>query len=326
MLKDSFGRIHDYLRISLTEKCNLRCTYCMPEEGVKLSPHSNLLTADEIIEMAKVFVELGVNKIRLTGGEPLLRKDVGEIMMNLSKLPVKLTMTTNAIFADKYLDTLKKSGIDSLNISLDTLQRDKFLQITKRDQYDKTMSNIDLLIREGFHVKVNVVMMRDFNEDEIIDFIDWTKDKNIHVRFIEFMPFDGNNWQWDNIISYDDILKRIGSRYRITKLKDKKNDTARAFKVNGHQGTFAIVSSMTNHFCNTCNRLRLTTDGKMKNCLFSNKEVDLLTPFRNGEDIKHIIEECLSLKKAKHGGIKQLSKLTYDNAQMSERSMILIGG
>lgn len=326
MISDSLGRIHDYLRISLTEKCNLRCTYCMPSEGVKLSPEHHLLTSHELYEIAKIFVELGINKIRLTGGEPLVRKDVGEIMLKLSSLPVKLTITTNAVLVDKYINNLITTGIKSINVSLDTLRKDRFLQITKRDSFQKVYSNINLLLKHGFHVKVNVVLIKDFNGDEITDFIEWTKEVDIHIRFIEFMPFDGNNWQWNKIISYKEILEKIQTHYSIIKLQDKKNDTTKAFQAVGYTGTFAVISSMTNHFCNTCNRLRLTANGKLKNCLFSNNEVDLLTPFREGIDIKPIIQHCLMMKKAKHGGITQLEKLSSNVNQMSERSMILIGG
>ena len=326
VLKDSFERTHDYLRISLTERCNLRCTYCMPEEGVELSPKHSLLTADEIFEIAQIFVKLGIKKIRLTGGEPLVRKDVGEIMMRLSQLPVKLTMTTNGILIDRYIDVLKEAGIHSLNLSLDTLQENKFLSITKRDDFHKVISNIDLLLEEGFHVKVNVVLIKGEIDGEIIDFIRWTKNDNIHVRFIEYMPFDGNQWRWEKIFSYKEILEEIESVFDIQKLKDEKHFTARAFQVVGYRGTFAIISSMTNHFCGTCNRLRLTANGKMKNCLFSNDEVDLLTPFRRGEDIEPVIRECLWRKKPKHGGIVELEKLTINDPEISQRSMILIGG
>jgi len=298
----------------------------MPEEGVQLSPKHSLMSAEEIYDIARIFVDLGVNKIRLTGGEPLLRKDTGKIMSTLSQLPVSLTMTTNGVLVDRYLNAFKLSGIRSLNLSLDTLNENRYFEITKRNIFQKVISNINLLLDNGFKVKVNVVLIRDFNDDEILDFIKWTKNENIHVRFIEFMPFDDNQWRWEKIFSYKEILEEIKSVFEIQKLKDKKHDTARAFQVIGYKGTFAIISSMTNHFCGTCSRLRLTADGKMKNCLFSNDEVDLLTPFRSGEDIKPIIRECLWRKKPRHGGIKELEKLTINDPEISQRSMILIGG
>jgi len=325
-LQDKFGRIHDYLRISLTEKCNLRCSYCMPEEGVQLSPRDSILSAQEIYDIANIFIGLGINKIRLTGGEPLIRKDFKDIIKALSTLPIKLTMTTNALLVDKFIDDLKKCGITSLNVSLDTLIPAKFQQITKRDKFQQTIDNINLLIKNGFHVKINVVLMKGFNENEILDFVNWTKKDNIHIRFIEFMPFDGNKWEWNRIISLKEILDMIDAQHKVIKLLDGKNSTSKAYQVLGYNGTFAVISSMTNHFCGSCNRLRLTANGKMKNCLFSNEEVDLLTPFRNEKDITPLIQNCLIKKNSKHGGIKELSKLNYDDPLMSQRSMITIGG
>ncbi|MCH8331473.1 MAG: radical SAM protein, partial [Bacteroidetes bacterium] len=211
MLKDQFGRTHDYLRISLTERCNLRCAYCMPPEGVPLTPKENLMTADEIFELARIHVGLGITKIRLTGGEPLVRKDVADIIEQLSTLDVKLTMTTNAVLIDKYLDLLWDNRMRSVNISLDTLDSNKFLAITKRDQFDRVWKNIESMLSKGFHVKLNCVAMKNFNEDEIIPFIELTREIPLHVRFIEFMPFDGNSWSWDRIISLEDILNEARS-------------------------------------------------------------------------------------------------------------------
>ena len=326
MLIDKHNRPHNYLRISLTEKCNLRCTYCMPEEGVQLSPKERLMSSDEIFEMAKLFAELGVTKIRLTGGEPLLRRDVGEIIQKLSTLPTELTLTTNAFLVHHFIDDFHKAGIRSLNISLDTLNRERFYKLTKRRGFSNVMSNIELLIDEGFRVKVNVVLMRNENDDELLNFIEWTKNSDVHVRFIEFMPFDGNHWNWEKIVSFEEILNRINRHYAVEKLADKRHDTTKAYKVKGHIGTFAVISSMTNHFCASCNRLRLTADGKIRNCLFSNEEIDLITPFRNGENLKPLIRESLERKNFQHGGIQELEKLDSSDDHFSKRSMILIGG
>ncbi len=325
-LVDNFGRKHNYLRISLTEKFNLRCTYCMPEEGVPLTSKPHLMTAIEVFELARIFVDLGVTKIRLTGGEPLLRKDFPEIIEKLSELPVEVTLTTNALLVDRHLVALKTAGIKSLNVSLDTLRAERFKTITKRDEFRKTIENINLLVGEGFRVKVNAVVMKDFNENEIVDFVRWTVASPLHVRFIEFMPFDGNNWAWNRILSFRDILNLVEPEFEIHKLKDEHHDTAKAFKVNGSAGTFAIISSMTNHFCETCNRLRLTANGNLKNCLFSNQEVDLLTEHRTGRDLTDLIKKAVSEKHFKHGGIAELEKLNASSPAFSDRSMILIGG
>ena len=326
MLQDNFGRHHDYLRISITERCNLRCAYCMPEHGVLLTPNEQLMSSREMLEIAEIFVNLGVKKIRVTGGEPLVRKDSKDILLGLSKLPVELTLTTNALLVNNFIDTFQNAGIKSLNVSLDTLREGRFHAITKRNFFNKTLENIQLLIDEGFHVKVNSVLMKGINDDEICDFINWTKDKPVHVRFIEFMPFDGNSWDWNKIIPLKEILDRIKEKFNIIKLLDSQNSTAKAYQVTGFKGTFAVISSMTNHFCGSCNRLRLTANGKMKNCLFSNNEYDLLTPFRKGENITELITNCLSDKKKKHGGIEKLEELNQENSMYSKRSMIQIGG
>lgn len=306
MIIDGFNRVHDYLRISLTDNCNLRCFYCMPEEEYEFTPVSRLMQADEIESIARIFVENGVNKIRLTGGEPLVRKDAADIIERLAKLPVKLTMTTNATRLDKFLDVILSSGIRSLNISLDTLNKDRFLMLTKRDQYDEVMSNVDLMIRSNIHVKLNAVIMKGINDDEINDFILLTRDLPIHVRFIEFMPFTGNQWNSQRVFTWQQILEKATQQFDVLPLEREKHETAKKYKVPGHQGTFAVISTMSAPFCGDCNRMRLTADGKMKNCLFSQTETDLLTPFRNGEDILPLIHQSIMDKK----------KLWVDNFQL----------
>jgi cyclic pyranopterin phosphate synthase len=192
MIVDKYNRVHNYLRISLTDNCNLRCFYCMPEEEYEFTPASKLMQKDEIETLSKIFVGLGVNKIRLTGGEPLVRKDAGEIIKTLSKLPVKLTITTNGSRLHEFADILDESGVHTLNISLDTLQPEKFQLITRRDQFERVYENIQLLLKRNFHVKVNMVVMKGLNDNELNDFVEWTKHQPVHVRFIEFMPFTGN--------------------------------------------------------------------------------------------------------------------------------------
>ena len=292
MIKDQHNRTHDYLRISLTEKCNLRCFYCMPAEGVELAPRSHLMTYEEVLAIAKVFVELGVKKIRLTGGEPLVRKGVGFIIEELGKLPVKLAITTNGIIVDRFIDTFKKAGLEAVNVSLDTLDRDKFAVVTKRDYFEKVLQNIHLLLKEGFKVKINAVLIKDINFEEITDFIDLAKEQPLEIQFIEFMPFGGNKWDWDKGISRQEIIDKVTAFYgaeNVERIDDEPNDTSVNYKIKNYRGSFAIISSITNPFCSTCNRIRLTANGRIKNCLFSTSETDLLTPFRNGEDIKPLI-------------------------------------
>lgn len=325
MLLDSFNRRHNYLRISLTDKCNMRCFYCMPEEDYDFMPSAKLMQAGEVEAMAKIFVKLGVDKIRLTGGEPLVRKDAAQIIQSLSRLPVTLTLTTNGVRLHEFLPQLKDAGVRSLNISLDTLQAEKFNAITRRNHFEKVWKNIHAVIDEGLHVKVNAVVMKGVNEEEINDFVEWTKYTPVHVRFIEFMPFDGNRWQSEKVVTLQQILAAIESRYDIIKLKDEVNDTTKKYIVPGHAGTFAVISTMSDAFCGSCNRIRLTADGKMKNCLFSKEETDLLHALRNGQDIEDLIRQTILQKHAAHGG--QFSSLQQVNEEMiRNRSMIAIGG
>lgn len=328
ILKDSFGRRHNYLRISLTEKCNLRCTYCMPENGVVLSPKSYLMSTDEVINLAALFVKNGITKIRLTGGEPLLRKDFKDILTALSQMPIVLSVTTNAILIDRHIKTFKTCGLESINVSLDTLDAEKFDAITKRDQFDRAIQNIDLLMEHGFKVKLNVVLMKDFNINEIIPFIQYTKDNEVSVRFIEFMPFDGNSWDKSKLVSYEEVLQRIKNEYadnKIESLPNEENFTARNFRIAGYTGNFGIISTVTNPFCDSCNRIRLTANGKLKNCLFSTAETDLLTTFRQGGDIEPLIQQAIWKKKAVRSGMTLNSD--FENlANHDNRSMITIGG
>lgn len=327
MLKDTFDRTHDYLRISLTDKCNLRCTYCMPDDlPGGFYTGRNTMTADEIISLASVFVKLGVTKIRLTGGEPLIRKDVADIIHRLSALPVKLTLTTNGVFVDKFIAVFKHAGINSINISLDSLDSGVFRIISQRDHFNRVLANIQLLLQEDFHVKVNMVVLKDINHKEILDFIRWTSAHPLHVRFIEYMPFKDNNWSHLKVFSADEILSLAGEHFDFEKLNDRPNDTARNFKVRGFEGTFAVISTMTAPFCDTCNRLRLTADGKMKNCLFSKGEVDLLSPLRNNQDVEQLIRQCVWDKKAERGGQIADAIGQVDAAGIDNRTMISIGG
>jgi len=328
-LQDAFGRSHNYLRISITEHCNLRCTYCMPEEGIRLTPKPNLMTADEILEIAQTFVGLGVDKIRLTGGEPLVRKDAREIILRLGKLGVNLTITTNGILVSDFIETFRQAHIHTVNISIDSLVREKFNTITRRNYFDTVMRNIDLLLSGAFKVKLNIVLIKGFNDNEIIDFIALTQYKNIEIRFIEFMPFSGNAWDKSKLVSLSEILENLQTAHRhdqLERLIDAANDTAKHYRIKGYSGKFAIISSVTNPFCSTCNRIRLTADGKLKNCLFSNSETSLLDSLRAGKPILPLIQENLRAKYAVRGGMDDDLKFQNPELFSQNRSMIAIGG
>ena len=329
ILYDSHQRFHNYLRISLIEKCNLRCTYCMPSAGIQLSPKESLMTPDEVYEIAKVFVHHGVDKIRLTGGEPLLRKDFGAILERLATLKVSLALTTNGVLLDRYLDQLKQAGLRKLNFSLDTLNPESFNTITLRDQFERVHTNLQMVLKEGFDVKINAVLLKDQNEDEIIDFIALTENESLSIRFIEFMPFQGNAWDQSKTVSLASILERIKGHYgadRVERLQDAPNDTAKNFKISGFKGSFAVISTVTNPFCDSCNRIRLTANGKLRNCLFSDKEQDLLGALRSGEPIEPVIQKALQLKKAVRAGLDSPETFEDYHNHQSNRSMIKIGG
>ncbi|MEY3648038.1 MAG: hypothetical protein RLZ13_923 [Bacteroidota bacterium] len=326
MLQDAFGRVHDYLRISLTDHCNFRCSYCMPVEEMEWMPQSKLMSAQEIVKLAEVFVSLGVKKIRLTGGEPLVRKDFGQILEELARLPVELTLTTNGILIPQYLEALKKAGVRSINVSLDTLQPEKFFKLTRRDQFAQVWANILLLLQEGFRVKINAVAMQGQIEEELIEFVLLTRDLPLHVRFIEFMPFTGNHWQAKQVITATQMLEWVKKEVEVIKLEDKTHDTSKKYQVPGYAGTFAFITTMSEHFCGSCNRLRLTADGKIKNCLFGKEELDLLGALRQGQEVTPLILQSLSRKHAALGGQFSQDYSQANPSAIENRSMINIGG
>ncbi len=328
-LIDTFGREHSYLRISITERCNLRCKYCMPVEGIKLSPKKNIMTADEIYSIAKTFVEHGVDKIRLTGGEPLIRKDAPEIIERLASLPTTLAITTNGVNVDQFIPLFKKCGIKKLNLSLDTLNAEKNHLITRRNYFDRIYKNILLLVEEDFEVKVNCVLMKGENDDEIIDFINLTKKMPLAIRFIEFMPFDGNRWNLNQMVSLEEILKKAVDEFgiaQIQKLKDPPTDTAKHYRIKNYRGNFAIISSVTNPFCDGCNRIRLTANGRLKNCLFSSAESDILSLLRKNKPIVPAIKEIIKLKFKTRSGMDTIEQFNDPEIHTKNRSMIAIGG
>ncbi|KHN70879.1 Molybdenum cofactor biosynthesis protein 1 [Toxocara canis] len=266
-LVDAYGRRHTYLRISVAEKCNLRCTYCMPEEGVPLNPSHKLLSADEIVRIATIFAANGVTKIRLTGGEPTLRKDIVDIVGRLSVIPgiEQVGMTTNGIALPQKLEALVDNGLKKLNISLDTLNEAKYMIMTRRNGFKKVIKSINLAESMFDQVKINNVIIRGINDDELIDFVALTQYRKLDIRFIEYMPFGGNKFEVRKMVPYREMLKVIDKSFpMIIKLKDQPNDTSKAYSVHGFRGKIGFISSMSEHFCSSCNRLRVTSDGNLK--------------------------------------------------------------
>ncbi len=331
-LKDSFSRAHDYLRISLTDKCNLNCIYCNPADSKFKKLHRNeILTYDELLRLINIFTgKLGVTKIRFTGGEPLVRKDVINFFESVNLLKqqygFEIGLTTNGTLLEDKLYDLKKFGLDKLNISLDSLKPERFKYITGKDNLDSVISSIKKASALGFEpLKINVVVMRFVNDDEIIDFVNLVKDTKMNVRFIEFMPFGNNQWNQNGFISYDEIKNIIEKEYSLTEITSHKNLVAKDYNIQGHTGKVSFISSISNHFCETCNRLRIDAQGKMKLCLFSAGENELsfkeLLNDKNysDDDICGFIENSLQLKKKIHPGIDELLKL-------EENNMLSIGG
>ncbi|KAM9016168.1 molybdenum cofactor biosynthesis protein 1 isoform 2-T2 [Ara ararauna] len=296
----------------------------MPEEGVQLTPKSDLLTTQEIITLAKLFVKEGVEKIRLTGGEPLIRPDVVDIVGQLCKLEglKTIAVTTNGMNLTKLLPRLKEAGLNAINISLDTLVPAKFEFIVRRKGFHKVMEGIHKATELGYRpVKVNCVVMRGFNEDELLGFVDFTKDLPLDVRFIEYMPFDGNKWNFKKMVSYKEMLDTIKQQWpELEKLSCETSSTAKSYKVPHFQGQISFITSMSEHFCASCSRLRITADGNLKVCLFGNSEVSLRDHLRSGaseEELVQVIGAAVGRKKKQHAGMFNIS-------QMKNRPMILI--
>ncbi|XP_011494275.1 PREDICTED: molybdenum cofactor biosynthesis protein 1 isoform X1 [Ceratosolen solmsi marchali] len=329
ILTDSFGRCHTYLRISLTERCNLRCTYCMPANGVTLTKKENILSTDEIIKLADLFIKEGITKIRLTGGEPTVRKDIIDIVAQLKSLKglETLAMTTNGIALTRKLPALQKAGLDLLNISLDTLNHKRFEKFTLRRGWDNVMASIDLAIQLGYSpVKINTVVMKNFNDDELLDFVELTKHKNIDVRFIEYMPFSGNEWNTKKMISFSEMKQIIRKKFpEFQKLPNKLNDTSKAYRIPGFVGQVGFITSMSEQFCDSCNRLRITADGSLKVCLFEGKgEISLRDALRSGastEEMRTLIHRAIFKKKKQHA-VRRCEKNVIVPAKLAYRNGI----
>jgi molybdenum cofactor biosynthesis protein A, bacterial len=316
---DSYGRNINYLRISVTDLCNLRCRYCMPEEGVTKIQYDEILRLEEIYELAKTFVSLGVNKIRVTGGEPLIRKGIINLIENIGKLEgVKdFAITTNGIFLKKYAKDLKDAGLNRVNISLDTLDEKKYSDITKGGCLKDVLEGIKEAKRVGLTpIKLNTVLVGGFNDNEIEDFVNLTKNEEIDVRFIELMPIgQAKDWSLDKFISNKVVLEKVRNLKEVT--TQDISSPAKYYKLPNGKGRVGLINPISCKFCDNCNRVRLTADGKVKPCLHSNDEIDLRTPLRNGEDVKKIIVNLIKNKPKEHN---------LEDGEYIKRNMIAIGG
>ncbi len=329
MLIDKHNRITDYLRIAVTDRCNLRCTYCMPESGIKYVPKDELLNFEELLRLANIFADLGITKIRITGGEPLVRKDIMKFIKGLSEIEgiQKINLTTNGTVTGKYLKELWKYGVRTINLSLDTLDRERFFQISRRDEYDNVLKCFHDMIEMGFQVKINCVVMSGVNDIDIIPFIKLTEKYPISVRFIEEMPFNGEGKDEGHLVwDYRKILGEIKSAFpNVTKLIDPPNSTAYNYKIENFQGDFGIIASYSRTFCGTCNRIRLTPKGVVKTCLYDEGVFNVKSLIRAGatdEELILAIQEAVS-GKAKNG-FEAEGRRSFD-FPVSE-SMSTIGG
>ncbi len=304
MLVDRFGREITYLRISVTDKCNLRCIYCMPESGVKFIPHEKILRIEEIVKIAEIFIDEGVKKIRITGGEPLVRKGVVTLVRELSALMAgkgEVVMTTNGTRLKQFGEKLIVAGLKRINIGINSLKKENYIKITRRDEFKNAMEGLRAAAELPFKkVKLNVVVMRGLNDEEVLEFSNLTFEKDWEIRFIEYMPFgaiDRSTFQ-KYFISSKEILEQIQKSFELIPISGEEG-VAKQFKIKGARGRIGLISPMTAHFCENCNRMRLTSNGFLRPCLFSRNMVDIKTPLRNGASYSELLElvrEAVELK------------------------------
>ncbi len=306
MLTDSFNRQIDYLRVSITDQCNLKCIYCMPEKGLKHFAQSDILTNDEIIRIIRIACKYGVRKVRLTGGEPLLRNDILQLITGIKSAGIKdLSITTNGQRLAGMAQKLKTAGLNRVNISLDTLIADRYRDITRGGEIDRVWESVAEAEKAGLSpVKINMVPVRGVNDDEVTRFAALTLYKDVHVRFIEFMPVGSNGaWKPDAYLSKDEIMERVTAAGKLVRLPFKGGGPSRNYRIEGAQGMIGFISPISDCFCGSCNRLRLTATGKLRPCLFSEISVDIKTPLRNGasdDELETLYRNTVLSKPARH--------------------------
>jgi len=325
-LVDGFGRVHRDLRISVTDRCNLRCTYCMPAEGMNWLPRTELLTFEEIERVARLMVErFGFTSIRLTGGEPTVRARLPLLVGRLAALDVDLSLTTNATGLGLIARDLAAAGLRRVNISLDSLRRDRVVDLTRRDCLDQVLDGIDAALDAGLRpVKLNAVLIRGVNDDEVIDFATFGRERGVSVRFIEFMPLDASGaWSTDKVVSRDEIVAAIDAVYPLEiRAGHNGSEPAEVFRYRDGAGDFGVIASVTDAFCGSCDRVRLTADGQLRSCLFALDETDLRALLRGGasdDDLATAVTECVASKWAGH----MVNEVQFIRPR---RSMSQIGG
>jgi len=331
LLMDRFGRMHDYLRISVTDRCNLRCVYCMPEEGMEFEPEARLLTFDEIAEVVRIVAGLGVRKLRLTGGEPLVRKHLDQLVSRLSIIPgiEDIALTTNGIYFAGKADKLRAAGLTRVNISLDSLRADRFALITRGGDIRRVLESIEAAYRVGLApIKLNVVLMKGINDDEIDDFLQMTMERAVQVRFIEYMPIGHQDEGWKNkYVPLSTVLERCAARGWPAEPTAAVygNGPAQNYRLAGAQGSFGLIHPVSDHFCQTCNRLRLTADGNIKPCLYWSDEFNVRPLLGDDVAVEELFFRALGIKPESHEMAQALISASMSHTP-TERRMSQIGG
>ncbi|MEW9700557.1 GTP 3',8-cyclase MoaA [Paenibacillus sp. SI8] len=331
LLVDRFGRMHDYLRISVTDRCNLRCVYCMPEEGMEFEPEDRLLSFEEITEVVRVLAGLGVRKLRLTGGEPLVRKNLEQLIGMLSQIPgiEDIALTTNGIFFASRAEKLRAAGLTRVNISLDSLKADRFSLITRGGDIRRVLESIEAAYRVGITpIKLNVVLMKGINDDEIEDFLQMTIDRAIQVRFIEYMPIGHQDENWKaRYLPLTTVLDRCAEKGWLAVPSEAVygNGPAQSFKIEGALGSFGLIHPISDHFCETCNRLRITADGNVKPCLYWSDEFNVRKYIGDDKAVEDLFFRALDIKPQNHEMAQALMNQEQSHTPTLRR-MSQIGG
>ncbi|OGW59343.1 MAG: cyclic pyranopterin phosphate synthase MoaA [Nitrospirae bacterium RBG_16_64_22] len=328
-MTDLFGRTLDYLRVSVTDKCNLRCAYCMPAEGVSLVPRRAVLTFEEIERIVKIFAGLGVRKVRVTGGEPLVRRGIVDLVGRIVRTRgiESVPMTTNGLLLAQFAGVLKEAGLSRLNVSLDTLRADRFAEITGSAGLPGVLEGLRAARDAGFRrLKINAVLIRGFNDDELFDFADLADAWDFDVRFIEYMPFGGTSWDRGKFMPASEAVARLKGKFDIEPLEKRApSDPAYAFRIPGRRGTIGFIASVSESFCQSCTRLRLTAEGKLIPCLHADVSLDLREPMRKGatdEELGALVQEGARLKPRAHEDFMK----NFSAEAARKRKMISIGG
>ncbi|HYQ48710.1 MAG TPA: GTP 3',8-cyclase MoaA [Thermodesulfovibrionales bacterium] len=331
-LQDSYSRVIDYLRISITDKCNLRCIYCMPPDGIAPVRHTDILSYEEIVRVAAVAARLGVKKIRLTGGEPLVRKDIAFLVASLRAIPgiEDLSLTTNGSLLGQHAGALAHAGLDRVNVSIDSFRPERYREITRGGDLEAVLKGVQAAEDAGLRpLKINMVPMRGVNEDEILDFARITIASERHVRFIECMPVGSIDfWDPGKCVTTDEIRRIIATLGPLSPVRVRKNGPSKYYRVEGAKGVLGFISALSHHYCGDCNRLRLTADGKLRPCLFSETEIDIRSAIRAGaadDEIERLLRLSIEVKPKGHT-LSTLSGSSQPPAHAAKRSMSRIGG